>query len=51
MRREPYPKTRDSNSERVKEKQEGQSAKKSLSDQQPLKEHGQPAWREVKPGE
>jgi len=48
MRNEPRRKTIDSNSERMKEMLEGQSAQKSVPDQAPLKEHGQPAWREVK---
>jgi hypothetical protein len=41
----------DSNSERMKEKRERQSTEKSVPEQAPLKEQGQPAWREVKPEE
>jgi hypothetical protein len=38
----------DLNSERMKEKRERQSTEKSVPEQAPLKEQGQPAWREVK---
>jgi hypothetical protein len=48
MRNEPRQKTLDSNSERTSGKRSGQSAQKSVPRQAPLKEHGQPAWRDVK---
>jgi hypothetical protein len=47
MRNEPRQKTLDPNSERIREKRERQSTQKAVPKQAPLKEHGQPAWRDV----
>ena len=41
-------KTLDANTERVNQKRSQQSAQKAVPGQAPLKEHGQPAWRDVK---
>lgn len=40
--------TLDKNTERIAPKRDAQSAQKTTPGQAPLKEHGQPAWREVK---
>lgn len=40
--------TADGNTQRAREQRSGQSAQKAAPGQAPLKEHGQPAWREVK---
>jgi hypothetical protein len=48
MKNEPRQKTLDPNSERVSGKRARQSAQKPVAGEAPLKEHGQPAWREVK---
>jgi hypothetical protein len=50
MRKEPRQKTLDSNTEREMEDIARQSKQKGVRQQAPLKEHGQPAWRDVKPG-
>ena len=44
----PRQKTLDENSERVRAKRSRESAQKTVPQQAPLKEHGQPAWRDVK---
>jgi hypothetical protein len=49
MKDEPRQKTVDSNTAREVEKRSIQSAERSEPGQAPLKEHGQPAWRKVKP--
>jgi hypothetical protein len=41
--------TADENTQREKNARSSQSASKPAPGQPPLKEHGQPAWREVKP--
>lgn len=48
MKNEPRQKTVDPNTERETGKRSRQSTQKSVPGQTPLKEHGQPAWREVK---
>jgi hypothetical protein len=48
MENEPRQKTLDANTERVRDRRSGQAAQKSVPQQAPLKEHGQPAWRDVK---
>jgi len=48
MRNEPKQKSLDSNSEREVEPRSRQSKQKSVPQEGPLKEHGQPAWRDVK---
>jgi hypothetical protein len=41
-------KTIDPTTEEVREKRSRQSMQKAVPRQAPLKEHGQPAWRDVK---
>jgi hypothetical protein len=48
MRNEPRQKSLDANSEREISPRSRQSKQKSVPQQAPLKEHGQPAWRDVK---
>jgi hypothetical protein len=48
MRNESRQKTIDPNSQREAEHRSRQSKQKSVPQQAPLKEHGQPAWRDVK---
>jgi hypothetical protein len=48
MRNEPRQKTIDSNSQRETGQRSRQSRQKSTPREAPLKEHGQPAWRDVK---
>jgi hypothetical protein len=48
MKNEPRRKTLDANTERELEKRARQSASKSIPGEAPIKEHGQPAWREVR---
>jgi hypothetical protein len=48
MRNEPRQKTIEANSERMSGKRSRQSTQKSVPQHAPLKEHGQPAWRDVK---
>jgi hypothetical protein len=48
MRNEPRQKTIDPNSQREAGQRSRQSKQKSVPQQAPLKEHGQPAWRDVK---
>jgi hypothetical protein len=48
MRNEPRQKTLDSNTEREAAKRSRQSRQKAVPQQAPLKEHGQPEWRDVK---
>jgi hypothetical protein len=47
-RNEPRQKSIDANSEREIATRSPQSKQKSVPQQAPLKEHGQPAWRNVK---
>jgi hypothetical protein len=49
MKNEPRQKTVESNTEREASRRSRQSAQKPVPGQAPLKEHGQPAWRNVKP--
>jgi hypothetical protein len=48
MRNEPRQKTIDPNSQREAEPRSRQAKQKAVPQQAPLKEHGQPAWRDVK---
>jgi hypothetical protein len=48
MRNEPRQKTIDSNTQREAGHRDKQSKQKAAPQQSPLKEHGQPAWRDVK---
>jgi hypothetical protein len=48
MRNEPRQKTIDPNSQREAGQLARHSKQKSVPQQEPLKEHGQPAWRDVK---
>ena len=48
MREKPRQKTLDENTEEVRGKRRMQSAQEAVPEQAPLKEHGQPAWRDVK---
>jgi hypothetical protein len=47
--KKPQQRTTDENTQREKNARSSQSAPKAAPGQAPLKEHGQPAWREVKP--
>jgi hypothetical protein len=46
--KEPREKSLDETTEEVREKRSRQSAQKTVPKESPLKEHGQPAWRDVK---
>jgi hypothetical protein len=46
--KKPQQKTIDPNTAEVREKRSRESAQKSVPEQAPLKEQGQPAWRDVK---
>jgi hypothetical protein len=50
--KEPQPRQEDldETTEEVREKRRRQSREKSIPDEAPLKNNGQPAWRDVKPG-
>jgi hypothetical protein len=48
MRNEPRQKTVDANTQREVGQRSRQSKQKAAPQQVPLKEHGQPAWRDVK---
>jgi hypothetical protein len=48
MKNEPRQKTIDPNTEQVREKRSHQTAQKAVPGEAPLKNNGQPAWREAK---
>ena len=48
MKNEPQQKTVDGNSQRETGKRTRQASQKAVPGEAPLKEHGQPVWRNVK---
>jgi hypothetical protein len=48
MKNEPRQKSIDPNTEQVREKRSHQTAEKAVPGEAPLKNNGQPAWREAK---